>query len=111
MSMQGTWKIWHRWKNVHYSFFAEFSEDGSITVEGGYTGTWTRLGTSSQISLAIYSCGGRPSITCYNGNILGLAMGGEMTGDGPSGVQRGEWVAHHMILMDAEESPLRAPGE
>jgi hypothetical protein len=112
MSLEGTWIITNRWHEAPaYKFRADFSADGTITVPGGFFGTWTRLGTSSQVSLAIAKFNEPASITCYNGNVLGRLMGGEMTGarrDG-KGIQ-GEWHATHVLLADVEESELREPG-
>jgi hypothetical protein len=113
MSLQGTWIIWNQWQGAPpYRFRAEFSADGRITVAGGFIGTWVQLGTSSQVSLAIANCQRTPSITSYNGNVVGYAMGGEMTGVGSRGTAvRGQWVAHHVLLLEAEEAELREPGE
>jgi len=113
MSLQGTWRIRHDWQGVKpYTVRADFSADGRITIAGGYIGTWTQLGSSSQVSLAIADCQGTPSITSYNGNVVGQAMGGEMTGTKSSGAPvPGTWSAYNVLLLDAEETDLRAPGE
>jgi hypothetical protein len=111
--MQGTWIIWNQWQGAPaYRFRADFSPDGRISVAGGFIGTWTKLGPSTQVSLAIANCQGTASITSYNGNVVGYMMGGEMTGAKSSGAPvRGQWVAHHVLLLDAEEAELKAPGE
>lgn len=112
MSLTGTWIIWNQWSGQQaYKFPATFKADGTITVSGGYFGTWTVLGTSSQVSLAIANFS-QGSITSYNGNVLGPAMGGQMTGatQGGSAVQ-GIWSALQQDHATAAESELRAPGQ
>lgn len=109
MSLQGTWKMTHHWKGAPpYSFTANFRADGVIDLPG-FLGTWTQLGQSNQVALAI---GDSRSITSYVGNVLGGAMGGEMTGAGAgSGGMPGEWIAVRLELVDAAEGAHQVPGQ
>jgi hypothetical protein len=112
MSLAGNWIMTQIWQGIPpYKFGATFGADGTITVEGGYFGTWTVLGSSNQVSLAIAQCPG-PSVTSYVGNVAGPAMGGQMTGGTPGGkIHNGMWSASQQAHIDAPTGALKAPGE
>jgi len=110
--MEGTWIITQEWNGIRrYKFLATFAADGTITVGGGYFGVWDRLGSSTQISLAIANFA-QSSITAYVGNVVGHAMGGQMTGctKGKTPV-KGAWSAVRQPYADAVQSDLLLPGE
>ncbi len=98
------------WKGKKpYKFPADFGANGTITVEGGFFGTWTVLGTSNQVSLAIANFQGQ-SITSYCGNVVGPAMGGQMTGASPNGpVFQGIWSAVQQLHAEAPAGTLGLP--
>lgn len=114
MSLEGTWIITNHWNGANpYHFSANFGKDGTIAVEGQkeFFGTWTVLGSSSQVALAIADFK-NPSITSYNGNVLGGAMGGEMTGGAPGqSTFAGVWSAQQQAHADAPHKRLSAPGQ
>jgi hypothetical protein len=111
--MEGTWIITQVWDGIPaYKFSANFAANGTITVEGGkYFGVWDQLGSSNQIGLAIANFE-QSSITSYVGNIVGPAMGGQMTGSTKGGTPiKGVWSANRQQHTDAVKGVLRLPGE
>ncbi|MDC0711104.1 hypothetical protein POL68_21725 [Stigmatella sp. ncwal1] len=110
--MEGIWTITQTWQGIPaYKFSATFAANGTITVDGGYFGVWDRLGNSNQVSLAIANFG-QSSITAYVGNVVGPAMGGQMTGCTKGGTPlHGEWSAAQQQHADAVQGALRPPGE
>ncbi len=108
MSLQGTWRVNQKWGNSpSYSFDMEIAADGSVSIDGGFVGTALQLGTLTQVSMGIANFKHHPSVTAYNGNIIGGCMGGEALGIGASGgtVSQGEWVA---VLTDILDAPKQA---
>ena len=111
MNLEGTWTFTQKWNGVEpYDFNATFGKDGTITVDGGYFGTWDVLGNLTQVSLAIANCT-HQVITAYNGYVVGPAMCGEMTGNTPRGTFRGTWSALQTAYAEAPKGALRPPGE
>lgn len=112
MSLAGTWIITQKWKGVPpYKFPAKFGKDGTIRVKGGYFGTWTVLGASSQVALAIANFK-QQTITSYNGNVVGPAMGGQMTGGSPGKpTSSGTWSAQRKTHAAAAKRDLASPGK
>lgn len=112
MSLEGTWKITHSFKGIpSYHFFANFGANGSISVQDHpqFFGTWTQLGASNQVALAIADST-KPSITSYVGNVAFGSMGGLMTGGSGCPVSKtisGSWIA---IQQELVEAPQGAPG-
>ena len=107
MSLEGTWRIHQNWGGHGYNITAKFGADGSILVEGGFFGTWTVLGSSNQVALAIANFeSGSPffgSVTSYAGNVAGDVMGGQMKGGKRGGrISNGTWSG-------VRESTLEAP--
>lgn len=113
MSLQGDWTMTQAWSGQQpYSFPATFNPDGTISISGGFIGTWTVLGSTNQVSLAIANCGNPSSITSYVGNVLGHAMGGQATGFQSGGsATAGTWSAVQSAFANAPESELKAPGQ
>lgn len=115
MSLEGTWKITHSFNGVPtYQFSANFGANGSIAVQNHpqFYGTWTQLGTSNQVALAIADST-QPSITSYAGNVAFGSMGGLMTGGSGCPVSTtlsGSWVAVKQELLDAPEGAPGLPG-
>lgn len=113
MDISGKWVFSQRWEGVPtYRFTAEFV-DNRIEVEegGGFYGTYQVLGSSSNIALAITSDNGL-SVSAYVGNVVGGAMGGQMTGVPKTGSSTsGEWSAQRQEDHEAEMKTLSAPGE
>lgn len=94
MGFAGTWTFTHAWSGQPpYSFPVTINADGTLTATG-FVGTWTELGSSNQLGLAIVASDGT-SWTAYTGNVAGSAMGGAMTGAGTGGTnpQQGFWSA------------------
>ena len=112
MSLAGTWIVTQHWRGSNpYKFAADFAKDGSITVKGGYFGMWVQLGTSSNVALAIANFKGE-TITAYAGNVVGHAMGGEMTGGASSGkTHAGTWSAVKKVYAKADQRKLKDPGQ
>ena len=110
MNLEGTWIMTQAWKGAPpYKFSATFESDGSLTVDGGFYGMWTVLGNSTQVSLAIADFQ-RGSITAYNGNVLGAAMGGMMTGGRHGGAtHQGTWSAIKQTHAEAPENAFSLP--
>ena len=110
MSLAGTWIMTNAWTGAPpYRFPATFGADGTITIPGGFFGTWTVLGGSSQVSLAIADFTGK-TITSYCGNVAGGAMGGQMTGGSPGGgTSQGIWSAIQQAHAEASEGTFGLP--
>lgn len=107
-TLEGTWRFHQSWgESSAYSFDAEFSADGTISINNGmFFGTYSILGPSTQISLAIAHFKDAPpipkSITAYVGNVTETGMGGMMTGSPEDGgkVSEGIWSAHLVQTLD-----------
>ena len=112
MNLEGNWIFTQKWNGQSpYKFGAKLSSDGTIEVDGGYFGTWTVLGSSNQLALAIANFS-QQSITSYSGNVAGPSMGGEMTGGAPGqSVFKGVWSATLVSHDEAPQGELRAPGQ
>lgn len=95
-----------------YKFHMEISEDGRVSIEGGFVGTALQLGTLTQVSIGIANYESNQSVSAYNGNIIADSMGGEMlgvpaTGDGP--VIKGIWTALRSDLIDTPTKAHSVP--
>lgn len=106
MSLAGDWKVFQAWNGKPpYWFRATFNPNGTITVKGGFFGTWTVLGNEVSLAIANFKT---QTITSYCGNLAGSVMGGAMTGaaQGGGGVSQGVWSAHEIASFEApEEAP------
>lgn len=112
MSLKGIWIVTQHWDKARpYKFPAKFGADGTIEVEGAYFGTWTVLGSSNQLALALANFKGQ-TITSYSGNVAGFAMGGQMTGGSPGRkIHKGVWSAQRRAHAKASKRPLDSPGK
>jgi len=112
-NLAGTWVFTQKWHGVvPYKFKAEFSEEGTITInDGEFFGTYARLGNSSQVALAIANFSNK-TITSYVGNVAGSAMGGETVGANYNQPERGVngiWSAVQLPISNAEEKNHHVP--
>ena len=112
MDLSGIWVFTQQWNQVRpYRFTAEF-HDGIIKVGGRYYGTWKVLGNSNYLAISLTANDGSSTVA-YIGNVVGSAMGGQMTGvvKNTSKVFEGSWSALRKSHYEAEMKELAAPGE
>ncbi|MEM7587237.1 MAG: hypothetical protein AAF560_27855 [Acidobacteriota bacterium] len=114
MTLAGTWQLHHQWGEHGYNITAKFGADGSITVKGGFFGTWTVLGTSNQVALAIanFDRGSQffGSVTSYAGNVSGGVMGGQMKGGKRGGtISQGTWHGIRRSILKAPKEAHQVP--
>ncbi|MEM9548200.1 MAG: hypothetical protein AAGA77_19620 [Bacteroidota bacterium] len=110
-NLAGTWRFTQHWEGAPpYSFNAEFTAEGTISIQAGaFFGTYRVLGNSNQIALAIADFG-KKSITAYVGNVVGGAMGGQATGAQLGGKpSNGNWSAQRIEFAQAETKDHHVP--
>ena len=90
----GEWVITQQWQGQNaYKFTMTVDANGLLTVDGGFTGVISQIGSGSSLSIAIanYKQG---IVAAYSGNIVGSAMGGVVSGTvGGGTVSTGSWSA------------------
>ncbi|MFT4928491.1 MAG: hypothetical protein ACI8WB_004610 [Phenylobacterium sp.] len=113
MSLQGSWTMTQTWDGIpSYQFAMEIAENGCVSIDGGFVGTALQLGPLTQVSLGIANFNSNKSVSAYNGNIVGDAMGGEVLGVGAEGdcaVIKGVWVAYRTFVEDAPTKAHNVP--
>lgn len=105
-----TWIFTQQWNGVQpYSFSAEISPEGLITINGGFVGVMApNPGTEGNVSLAIANFD-QQTVAAYLGVSGGPVMHGTVTGTAEGNTVSGLWFATEIILAGAEKKEHYIP--
>ncbi|MDF1791623.1 MAG: hypothetical protein P1U88_06930 [Thalassobaculaceae bacterium] len=98
----GDWCVWQKWTgDPGYTFNMTIAADGSISISGGQFKGVVQGFPNSYLSMAITDSSGG-STAAYLGNVVGGAMGGEVSALAAGGkVVHGIWTAYLTDIANA----------